>query len=160
MTDTLPTGTAYGSQVLKSGDLSVRSVSARNKYTVSNARTSHLSYVADTADSSVTECSRVISERSGGVGKVSIGVLSPETGEIVKTFKSQPGSTIITTGGASATFGQIGLFFDSDDCAIYFGKDRTFRIMYTETAPARLVFQCMNPQNGEYVTKFSCVKDV
>lgn len=159
MSNTLPTGTAYGSQVLTSGDLSVRSASARNKYTVGIARTSHLSYVADTVDSSVTECSRVISETSGGVGKVSIGVLSPDTGEMIKTFKSQPQSTVISTGATSATFAQIGLSFDSDDCAIYFGKDRTFRIMYTESAPARLVFQCINPENGEYVTKFSCVKE-
>lgn len=159
MSDTFPTGTAYGSQVLTSGDLSVRSVSARNKYTVSNARTSHLSYVADMSDSSVTECSRLISETSNGVGAFSIAVLSADAGEMVKTFKSQPQATEISTGGSKATFGQIGLSFDRDDCAIYFGKDRTFRIMFTEAVPARLVFQCINPENGEYVTKFSCVKE-
>lgn len=159
MSNTLPTGTAYGSQVLTSGDLSVRTMSARNKYAVHRATASHLSYVADTADASVTECSRVTHRTSGGVGDLSIGVLSPHTGEMVKTFKSQPESTVIFTAGATATFSQTGLSFDSDECAIYFGKDRTFRIMYTEEAPPRLLFQCINPDSGEYVTKFSCVKD-
>ena len=159
MSSTLPTGTAYGSQVLTSGDLIVRNVSARNKYAVHRATASHLSYVADTADASVTECSRVIHKTRGGVGDLSIGVLSPHTGEMVKTFQSQPQSTVISTAGAAATFSQAGLSFDSDECAIYFGKDRTFRIMYTEAVPPRLLFQCIHPESGEYITKFSCAKD-
>lgn len=159
MPNTLPTGTVYGSQVLTSGDLSVRTMSARNKYAVHNATARHLSFVADTADASVTECSRVIHKTGGGVGEVSIGVLTPDTGEMVKTFKSQPQSTTISAAGATATFSQAGLSFSSDQCAIYFGKDRTFRIMYVEETPPRLVFQCINPDSREYVTKFSCVKE-
>lgn len=162
MSDTLPTGSSYGSQVLTSGDLSVGSMSARNKYSVSfssDAKTSHLAYVTDPVDDSVTECSRVVNEASGGVGFFSIGVLEPTTSKVVKSFKSEPGSTTISTGETSATFGQSGLSFDSDDCAIFFGKDKTFRIMFTDDAPARLVFQCLNPATGEYVTKFSCAKE-
>lgn len=166
MSSTLPTVSSYGTQVLTSGDLSVRSISARNKHTVyssdplsSGAETSHLAYVADVADGSVTECSRVTSEVSGGVGYFSIGVLEPATSKVVKSFKSEAEGTTISTGGISATFGQDGLSFDSDDCAIFFGKDRTFRIMYTDGAPSRLVFQCLNTVTGEYVTKFSCVKE-
>lgn len=166
MSTTLPTGSSYGSQVLTSGDLSVRSISARNKYTVyrpdplkSDAKTSHLAYIADTADDSVTECARVITEASGGVGLFSVGVLQPGAGTVEKSFNTETKSTKISTGGVSATFEQSGLSFDSDDCAVFFGKDKTFRIMFTDNAPARLVFQCLNKVKGEYVTKFSCAKE-
>jgi len=163
MSNEIPTD---GSQILTSGDLSVKSVSARNKYTVYKTdpssplpRTNHFAYVTDPADESVTECARVINQASAGAGYLAIGVLDPDTGTVVQSFKSQPSSTVIFTGQASATFAQNGLSFDSDDCAIYFGKDRTFRIMYTSSTPARLVFQCLNPSTGSYVTKFSCEKE-
>lgn len=166
MPTTLPTATSYGSQVLTSGDLSVRSMSGRNRYTVygtdplrSVAQTSHFAYVTDPTDGSVTESSRLVTETSRGKGFFSVGVLDPSKGEVVKSFKSSAEGTTIFAGDTKATFEQSGLSFDSDDCAIFFGKDKTFRIMYTEDKPARLVFQCLNPASGEYVTKFSCQKE-
>lgn len=165
MSTILPTGSYYGSQVLTSGDLSVRSLSARNKCTVYKpdpgnpvAKTSHLVYVADPSTETITECSRVINESFGDAGYFSIGVLEPGTSDVVKTFKSDAVATTISAGGNSATVTHEGLSFDSDDCAIFFGKDKTFKIMFVEDAPARLVFQCLDPNNGHYVTKFSCLK--
>lgn len=168
MSSTLPTGSSYGSRVLTSGDLSVRSLSARNKYTVhdtqdaaADSSTSHLAYVADPSDDTVTECSRLVSGAggfsAGALATVDNGVDTPSSG-IVKTFKSEAESTTIYTGEIKATFQESGLSFDSDDCAMYFGKDRVFRIMFIVDEPARLVFQCLNAATGEYVTKFSCAK--
>lgn len=166
MSTTLPTATSYGSQVLTSGDLSVGSMSGRNKYAVygtdplrTDPQTNHFAYVTDTADGSVTESSRVVTETAGGKGIFSVGVLDAGKGEVVKSFKSAAEGTTIFAGDKKATFEQSGLSFDSDDCAIFFGKDKTFRIMYTEDKPARLVFQCVNPATGDYVTKFSCQKE-
>jgi len=155
-----------GSQILTAGDLSVNSVSARDKFTVYRTDpsspipgTNHHAYVADSADESVTECARVINEARGRAGYLAIGVLDPDTGGVVQSFRTEPSSTVISAGQARATFAQSGLSFDSDDCAIYFGKDKTFRIMFTSDAPARLVFQCLNSDTGSYVTKFSCDKE-
>lgn len=110
MSNSLPTGSSYGSQILTSGDLSVRELSSRNKYTVyrtdadsADVKTSHLFYVADATDSSVTECSRVISEENGGKGYFSLGVLETvdngidaATSGIVKTFKAEAETTTIS----------------------------------------------------------------
>lgn len=166
LSTTTPDPPTSEEQVLTSGDLRVRSVSARNKYTVYKPdagspikRTNHFAHVADSADASVTECSRIINGTSGDIGYFSVGVLDPVTGTMVQSFKSQPSSTVISTGETNATFTESGLSFDSDDCAIYFGKERTFRIMFTSNAPARLVFQCLDPSTGEYITKFSCEKE-
>lgn len=166
MSTTLPTATSYGSQVVTSGDLSVRSMSGRNKYAVrgtdglrKNAKTNHFAYVTDATDGSVTESSRVVTETIGGKGYFSVGVLDAGKEEVVKSFQCSAEGTTIFAGDTKATFEQSGLSFDSDDCAIFFGKDKTFRIMYTEDKPARLVFQCLNTASGEYVTKFSCQKE-
>lgn len=166
MSVTLPTVTSYGSQVLTSGDLCARSMSGRDRnavYTTDpanpRAKTAQLAYVADDADGTVTACSQVVSETSGGAGLVSIGVLEPATATVVKTFQSDALGATICSSGVSATLAQRGLSFDSDACAIFFGKDKTFRIMYTDDSPPRLVFQCLNAATGEYVTKFSCLKE-
>ncbi|CAM9708731.1 unnamed protein product [Ectocarpus sp. 6 AP-2014] len=162
MATTHPTASVYGSQISTSGDLCVRSVSGRSKLGVYTPGTDsrHLCYVVDAGDASVTECSRVTNSSSGGVGKFSIAAHEHDAGGLVDTFASDPLSTVISAGTNSATFGHIGLTFDSDECAIYFGKDRTFRIMYVDTEPERLVFQCVDSENGGYVTKFSCSKVV
>ncbi|CAN0297281.1 unnamed protein product [Ectocarpus sp. 6 AP-2014] len=162
MATTHPTASVYGSQISTSGDLCTRSVSGRNKIGVytPGANSRHLCYVADAVDTSVTECSRVTNSSSGGVGKISIAALEHDSGGLVYTFASEPLSTVISAGTNNATFGHIGLSFDSDECAIYFGKDRTFRIMYVGTEPERLVFQCVDSVSGGYVTKFSCSKAI
>ena len=162
MDNATPTASSYGSQVLTSGDLCVRSASSRNKVCVytPGADASHLCYVTDAADASVTECSRVTNNASGGLGRFAVGALEAGTGAMAETFASSPQSTVVSAGGNTATLGQTGLSFDSDECAIYFGKDRTFRIMYVDTPPARLVFQCIDAESGLYTTKFSCVKDL
>lgn len=167
MSATLPTGSSYGSQILTSGDICVGSLSARNRYAVyrtdelsSQAKASHLAYVNDATDGTLTECSRINNEENAGVGQFSIGVLSTSdtVQTLLKTFKSEPTATAISNAYTTATFGERGLSFDSDNCAIYFGRDKTFRIMLNQGDPARLVFQCLDEATGEYVTKFCCVK--
>ncbi len=156
----LPTGTVYGSQVMQSGDMCVKTMAARNRYTVSTESiTNHRTYVTDASDSSVTQASTVINEVSGGAGFVSFGALDSVSGEMVKTFKTNPTSTTIISDSKRATLSG-GLSFDSDDCAIYFGENKIFRIMFSDDSPARLIFQCLNETTSDYVTKFSCTQDV
>jgi hypothetical protein len=152
-------GYGYGSQVFSSGDLVVRDALSSSQSRIDFSQSINSKFIS--FDAEVPEVSReVYSHDSESLcGRYSTSCLrSDDTYKIMEvTVETDPEKTIFSSGYTQATLSQ-GLSFNSDESAIYFGKSKTFRVMFSSDSPKRLVFQYLDPGSSEYVTKFSCAK--
>jgi hypothetical protein len=73
--------------------------------------------------------------------------------ELVRVIASASASA-----SSSATVDTTGLSFDSDDCAVYFGASKEFRIRFEPTGIARLAFEYYDSLTDSYVTGASFLK--
>ena len=153
------------SQVESSGDIVIKDIVYANDIHVSEESVSKSHYVLDSTE--IQEFSRVTygtdSSRENGV--ISFHTLSTNSTTSSQTLpitintdaeKTQITSTV-DDNQITATFGIDGLSFDSDTSSIFFGPERTFRIKYEPSTPARLLFQYYNTVSGEYETKNSII---
>lgn len=153
------------SQVESSGDIVIKDIVYSNDSHVSEESV-HISHsVLDSTE--IQEFSRVTygtdSSRENGV--ISFHTLSTDSTTSTKTLpitinteaeKTQI-TSVVDDNQITATFGIDGLSFDSDNASIMFGSERTFRIKYEPSTPARLLFQYYNTVSGEYETKNSII---
>ena len=144
------------SQVESSGDIVIKDIIYSNDHHISEESV-HISHsVLDSTE--IQEFSRVTygtdSSRENGV--ISFHTLSTNSTTSAQTLpitlntdaeKTQITSTV-DDNQITATFGIDGLSFDSDTSSIFFGSERTFRIKYEPSTPARLLFQYYNTVSG------------
>ena len=151
---------SYGSQVLSSGDLVVRDTASSLQYRVDSESSTHSAY-AVTGASPAQEATRQKHEFDSDTnsGRYTSACLRSdgEFPRMATSLETCPEKTTISTNYTSAILSQ-GLYFESDESAIYFGASKTFRIRYLSDEPQRLVFQYLEPSTSAYVTKFSCAK--
>lgn len=153
---------SYGSQILRSGDLVVKDVTSSSQHRVDTESSTHSAYVLDPQLNHAQEATRekhTFNEENNS-GMLTYACLRSD-GEfpiMATTLETDPGKTTITTNETSATLSK-GLSFNSDESAIYFGANKIFRLKYESEAPERLVFQYLEQNTSEYVTKFSCAKN-
>lgn len=153
---------SYGSQVLSSGDLVVRDTASSLQYRVGSESSTHSAYVQDVSGAPpAQEATRQKHEFDSDTnsGRYTSACLRSdgEFPRMATTLETCPEKTTISTNDTSAILSQ-GLYFESDESAIYFGASKTFRVRYLSDEPQRLVFQYLEPSTSEYVTKFSCAK--
>lgn len=151
----------YGSQVLGSGDLLIKDVTSSAQHRVGLESSTHSTYVFDKSSELLQEVTRETHTSVGSTGSTSGLYTSACLGQsstMETILEMDPGKTRIRTNETSATLSPSGLSFDSDEAAIYFGANKTFRVKFFAETPKRLVFQYLDPSNLEYVTKFSCTK--
>lgn len=154
---------SYGSQVLSSGDLVVRDVASFSQHRVNSVTrksSANSTYVVDIDSGLSQESTREVYsyDPESLSGKYTAGCLRTEGYQTMPvTLGTEPKQTDFVNDRTTATISQ-GLSFDSEESAIYFGGSKTFRVMYLGVEPERLVFQYLDGNTSEYVTKFSCAK--
>lgn len=166
---------SYGSQVLLSGDISVKDVISSSHYRVAQSASTTFDNNADLC--SFHSAFVITDDPSAEVEEVTREVHMFQPGDnfgVYRTFcrrksvgsspsmdltlDANPEKTSFFNKTTSATFSN-GLSFNNNESAIYFGGSQTFRLMLEAGAPKRLVFQYLEPSTSMYVTKFSCAKE-
>jgi hypothetical protein len=93
-------------------------------------------------------------------GRVDISVR--DASSMVTPMSIESGQTVIASASAGAssiaTVDTTGLSFDSDDCAVYFGASKEFRIRFEPTGIARLAFEYYDSLTDSYVMGASFLK--
>jgi len=147
-----------------SGDLVVKDVICSNDHRIRDIDDTNLTstrsfFVYDDPD--VQEVSRVVHGLSSDKESGSIAIQSLETVGIDQNMPTNISSsaecTKFLTGDSANVISNIGLSFDSDDSAIFFGGSKEFKIVLETGTPSRLLFQSYNTTSLSYVTKFSCL---
>lgn len=131
-------------------DVVVRDITFASKSIVGENKPTHSAYISD---GYVTQqIGQQTAELSDDLsGKYSVASLNQENMITIETGQSKIVTANISQG--------VGLHFDTDSSAIYFGSAKNFRIIFSDQyQPARLLFQYLDPAADEYVTKFSCAK--
>ena len=151
---------SYGSQILGSGDLVVKDVTSSSQHRVHTESSTHSAYVLseDHAQEATREKHAFDVDKNSGMLGYACLRSDTEFPTMATTLETDPEKTTITTNETSATLSK-GLSFNSDESAIYFGANKIFRLKYESVAPERLVFQYLDQNTSEYVTKFSCAKN-
>jgi len=124
-------------------------------------------YVHDELLNDTQEISResVTMESDGSSANFTMGVLHTNSSNlksiepIVKTSAKETTIKSFSTDGLSSaniSFDSSGMFWNTDDSALYFSENRTFRIRYiskTDDIPSRLLIEGWNSSISEYVIK-------
>lgn len=153
---------AYGSEILTYGDVSVRDTmtSSQLRVDVSESVNSRYVYEGGEVPESLEICREVYTYDADSVcGKYSTACVTKGEGYTTMEVGMETAAeeTRFLVGDREAVLSK-GLSFNSDESAIYFGHLKTFRIMFEDDDPARLVFQYFDSSTSQYVTKFSCTK--
>ncbi|ACH46871.1 unknown [Feldmannia species virus] len=134
------------------GDILARDVTSSGQRTYVNDN--ELCTTAQTQalgeDGALLTFAQEASENVLGEGHLVLRTLGVD-GNLGPALDLTPGQTRLC---ATAAVDSTGLYFDSDDSAIYFGASKTFRIIFSD----RLLFQYLDGSTGEYVTKLSFTK--
>lgn len=160
----IPTGSVYAQKVGTAGDLVVKDILFSNDYRVKDIddldlTSSHSYFVRDTDTLEVQETSRIVHSLSSDKNYGGFSIQALDTNSSVKsmpsTVTSTANSTIITTKTGACTFSNQGLSLDSENSSIFFGASKVFRIKFTSETPSRLLFQYLDTDLDEYITKLS-----
>jgi len=147
-----------------SGDIVIKDLICSNDTRIRDIDDTNLTstrsfFVYDDPD--VQEVSRVVHGLSSDKESGSIAIQTLETiggdQNMPTNISSAAQCTKILTGDTSNTISNIGLSFDSDDSAIFFGGNKEFKIVLETGTPSRLLFQSYNSTSLSYVTRFSCL---
>lgn len=149
--------------VSSSGDKLIKDLNFRNLHMVSDFNTgeqmSTISscFVYDPSTTSENEVTRITHTITGTKesGSIDVNVFDSASSEMVNVISSNATATDINSGEISSSFNSDGLSFNSDDCSIFFGESKTFRMKFISGSVPRLVFQYLDTESGEYVTKSS-----
>ena len=124
-------------------------------------------YVHDEILNDTQEIARetVTMEPDGSSANFTMGVLHTNSSNlksiepIVKTSAKETTIKSFSTDGLSSaniSFDSSGMFWNTDDSALYFSENRTFRIRYIskdDSNPSRLLIEGWNSSMSEYVIK-------
>ena len=162
----LPFGSVEGQKISSAGDFVMRSAVTSSLYHVglnvpgNETNVAHRTFALDSGTTSHFTSVETSMDALNTEGRVDISVR--DASSMVTPMSIESGQTVIASASAGAssiaTVDTTGLSFDSDDCAVYFGASKEFRIRFEPTGIARLAFEYYDSLTDSYVMGASFLK--